>query len=224
MDIHSIYKKRNTKGRPKQYHKYTSILSRRHPRFRRLISLIGPINQEVPIWSTLNDAVLYAVIGQMLSGAAAGSIIQRLIKKFGSSDAVIQWARKTAQIKGAMCGVSQRKRMALKEWAEYLDSNENVYERWRGLPTNEYRKQVLSIWGFGPWSADMIAIFHHGRMNIWPSSDTGIKRACDIVLGRKDARKVESLVSGCETVAAIYMWEMLNRKLSTHIKVERCII
>jgi len=56
-----------------RYKKHLKILSKRTPRLRKLINLIGPIKDEIPLWDNINDAILYAVIGQMLSGAAAKS-------------------------------------------------------------------------------------------------------------------------------------------------------
>ena len=214
MNVQSIYKDRRKTKKHKRYKQYASKLSRRHPRLRQLISLIGPIQNEIPLWQSLNDAVLYAVIGQMLSVAAAGTIIQRLLQRFDNSEVVIKWARKTSHIKGPIHGVSYRKRKALKEWADYLDHPDASFKQWRTLPLNEYRRQILGIWGFGPWSADMIAIFHLGRMDIWPESDIGIKRACNVIFGKKEAGRAKILVKGCETVAAIYMWELLNLKLT----------
>lgn len=71
----------------------------------------------------------------------------------------------------------------------------------------------MNIWGFGRWSADMIGIFHLGRMDIWPESDAGIKKACKLVFRTDQYYKIKKHISGCETVAAIYLWELLNRNL-----------
>ena len=59
----------------------------------------------------------------------------------------------------------------------------------------------------------MIGIFHLGRIDIWPESDAGIKKACRLVFKADQYHKIKRHISGCETVAAIYLWELLNRKL-----------
>lgn len=102
----------------KSFNRYTDILSK-HPRLKNLIEITGHLKYKIPIWSSINDAVLYAVIGQMFSNATSTSIINRLFKKFKTSKAVIEWAKKTGEKKGPIYGASQRKRSALKEWSVY---------------------------------------------------------------------------------------------------------
>src|SRR3989338_4485100 len=209
-DVYSIFPlKRKDK---KRYHKYAAVLSQ-HPRFKSLIDLIGPIQPEVPIWSSIDDAVLYSIIGQMLSLSAASSIIGKLLQEFKTSSVVINWANKTSNAHGALKGISERKRKALRAWKIFAQNNHGVWEDWRTSPLDEYRKQITNIWGFGRWSADMIGIFHLGRMDIWPENDTGIKKACRLVFKTNQYHKIKRHISGCETVAAIYLWELLNRKL-----------
>ena len=86
------------------------------------------------------------------------------------------------------------------------------------MPLNEYRSEICSIWGFGRWSADMIAIFHLGRMDVWPETDAGIQKSSRLVFGTDNYAKINRLISGCETVAALYLWELINKKLLHHFK------
>lgn len=209
-DVYSIFPSKR-KGK-KRYHKYADVLSR-HPRFKSLIDLIGPIQPEVPIWSSIDDAVLYSIIGQMLSLSAASSIIGKLLQEFKTSSAVINWVTKTSNVRGALKGVSERKRKALCVWKTFAESNYGIWEDWKTISLNDYREQVTNIWGFGRWSADMIGIFYLGRIDIWPESDAGIKKACRLVFKTAQYHKIKRHISGCETVAAIYLWELLNRKL-----------
>lgn len=209
-DVYSIFPSENKSK--KRYKKSTVILSK-HPRFKSLIDLIGPIRPEVPIWSSVDDAVLYSVIGQMLSLPAASSIIRKLLQEFKTSSATINWANKTSNVRGALKGVSERKRKALRAWKIFAENNHGVWEDWKTIPLNNYREQIANIWGLGRWSADMIAIFYLGRIDIWPESDAGIKKACRLVFKTDQYHKIKRHISGCETVAAIYLWELLNRKL-----------
>jgi len=149
----------------------------------------------------------------MLSGAAANSIIKRLIIKFGSSDAVITWAKKNSKNKGPLLGVSERKRKALSEWADFVHKNGKRWIHWRQMPLDQFKNELTSIWGFGNWASDMIAIFYLGRMDVWPQSDTGVLKASKIVFKTSNRNKILTYIKGSETVAAIYLWELLNRKL-----------
>ena len=182
-----------------KYKQQVRILSKYLP-LRKVITLIGPLGYDIPIWRSINDAILYAVIGQMLSVSASAS-------------AVLQWARRNCYKKGPVKGVSQRKRKALRAWYVYANDNYNRLNAWKNMPLNEYRSEICSIWGFGRWSADMIAIFHLGRMDVWPETDAGIQKSSRLVFGTDNYAKINRLISGCETVAALYLWELINRKI-----------
>ena len=209
-DVHSIFSSSNSCRN--RYHKHLAALSQ-HPRFRSLIKLVGPIQPEIPIWHSIDDAVLYSVVGQMLSLSAASSIIKKLLQEFKTSSAVIDWASKTSHIEGPFKGLSKRKRKALRAWKDFSQEHPGVWKKWGRLPIDEFRNQVTSIWGFGRWSSDMIGIFHLGRMDVWPENDTGIKKACKVVFKTDRHSNIRKHISGSETVAAIYLWELLNRKL-----------
>lgn len=194
------------------YRSYTEKIASRHPRLKKLIKAVGPPRYKIPIWRSVDSAVLYAVIGQMLSSQAACSIIKKLLEKFGSAQAVITWAGTTAFRLGALQGISQRKRRALKEWSNYLGKEGDVWRRWPAMTLDEYRGQIMNIWGFGRWAADMIAIFYLGRMDVWPDTDKGIDKISKLVFG-KSAKQSRGYVKGYETIAALYFWECANQKL-----------
>lgn len=214
MKVYSIFKKNKKKEEKQPYKRYANKLSYRHPRFKRLINLIGPLPYTVPVWSSVNDAILYATVGQMLSVSATTSIIKKLLEEFSTSAKVISWATKSCKKSGPDKGLSQRKRRTLTEWSKHLKRTGNKYLKWTDMSLDEYRRDITSIWGLGPWAADMVAIFYLGRMDVWPVQDMGIQRACQIVLKTRDTVKIQKYVSGCETVAALYLWELLNKKLN----------
>lgn len=207
----------------KNYHWQNHIrkLRNSHPNFKKLIKLTGKLETKVPKWSNLNDAILYSIIGQMLSIKAANSIIKKLKSRFITSENILIWASKCANRKGPVCGVSQRKRKALREWYKFSNSNSDIHLTWQNSSLDDFRKEIMSIWGLGKWSADMLAIFYLGRMNVWPESDLGIKKASKIIFETENSKKIRKYVSGSETVAAIYLWQLLNKNLITHFQSEK---
>lgn len=211
-DVRSIFPNAAGKNITSKYRQHLRILSKRPP-LKKVINLVGPLGYDVPIWPSINDAVLYAVIGQMLSVSASVSIINHLYKNFGSSSTVLQWAQRNCYKNGPVRGVSQRKRKALKAWCVYTNDNYGKWKSWIDMPLNEYRDEICSIWGFGRWSADMIAIFHLGRMDVWPETDAGLQKACKFIFGKHMQKQIKRYVTGCETIAALYFWELINRKL-----------
>jgi DNA-3-methyladenine glycosylase II len=149
----------------------------------------------------------------MLSVSASVSIISRLYQEFGSSCSVLKWAQKSCYKIGPIRGVSQRKRKAFRAWQLYAKDNYGKWKKWAKMPLSEYREEICSIWGFGRWSADMIAIFHLGRMDVWPETDTGLQKACEVVFKNQTQSQVKGYIAGCETVAALYLWALINKKL-----------
>lgn len=212
-NVQEIFPYPRLRSRIPQYKNQAKVLSRRHPNLKRLVKTIGPLECEVPVWTSLDDAVLYAVIGQMLSIKAAKSIIRKLIQRFHTSKSAIAWAKRSLRRKGPAFGVSWRKRKALAEWHRYMASNSELPTRWGQISLMEYKKEITSVWGFGNWSADMIAIFHLGRMDIFPETDTGIKNACRELFGTDDFSRIRKYIAGCETITALYLWEALDRKI-----------
>jgi len=193
--------------------KHANILSQRHPAFNRLVKVMGDINFDIPSWRRIDDAIVYTVIGQMLSNAASNAIIGRLKQKFADSRNIILWASRTAGRKGPLYGVSQRKRKTLHSWHEFSKRNNGVWKKWTSMPLEKYQDKITGIWGFGQWSADMIAIFYLARMDIWPETDAAIGRVVSAIFGNESTVNIRKYVNGCETVAALYIWELLNRNL-----------
>ena len=192
---------------------HARTLSRRHKGFKQLIKSIGPLKIKVPIWQSIDSAVLYSVVGQMLSASASASILKRLYSRCSTPKKIIEWAHRTRNVQGALCGVSQRKRRALSEWLIYKKGNSKRWLKWTNSHLDLYREDITGIWGFGDWSADMIGIFYLGRMDIWPKSDTGLLRACREVINTGNQQTIMRLVKDCETTAALYLWEYLDRKI-----------
>lgn len=185
----------------------------KNPKLQKLFCLVGNLDYKIPLWDSIDDAVLYAVIGQMLSISAARSIINQLVKKFGSSRRVIDWAGKSSYRSGPVYGVSCRKRKALAEWNKYALNKNNFRAKWLKMPLDNYRAEISSIWGFGRWSADMMAIFYAGRKDIWPESDAGINKASRIIFGSARHSEIKKRIKGYETIISLYLWEMINRKI-----------
>lgn len=61
-DVYSIFPVKIKRGDNFKYQKHIALLSK-HPRFKALIKFLGPLKYAIPIWNSIDDTVLYAVIG-----------------------------------------------------------------------------------------------------------------------------------------------------------------
>lgn len=193
-----------------------AVLAPRHLAIRRLFDTVGTLAIQIPSRGSANDAVLRSVIGQMLSTQAARAIRRRVLGKWPSSVQVFRWACRTAATPGPLLGLSQRKRKALAAWWRYSRRRPSVRTAWARLPTAEFRAEICSIHGLGPWTADMLGIFLLGRPDIWPSTDAGVRRASMVVFAGVGKAKLPQIIRGYESVVALYLWEVLNRRLLEH--------
>jgi len=199
-----------------RYLKHQERLVKQHKMFKKMKEILGPMQYSLPKWDNLNDAVLYAVIGQMLSVKAANSIINNLRSNLSSADDILKWASKNKSKSGPIYGVSRSKRRALAMWNNFYSANRKDIRKWHKQSSSEVKEKIVSIWCFGLWAADMILIFHLGKMDVWPETDGGIKRGVEILFPEKSLQEVKSYVAGAETIAALYIWQMLNEKVEHH--------
>ena len=64
------------------------------------------------------------------------------------------------------------------------------------MPTEELREQLLSIWGIGPWTADIYLLSVVGYGDAWPAGDVALQAAAHHLFNmrkRPDAKKLEKL-------------------------------
>ena len=71
-----------------------------------------------------------------------------------------------------------------------------------------YKKTITSLWGFGDWSAEMIAIFYLGKTNIWSEKDLilnkGINQICDQCKLTPD--ELLKIVDPYQSYLALHIW------------------
>lgn len=154
------------------------------------------------------DAVIKAVVGQMLSLAAANTIYNRIniARKADHSYTGLKEAELRA------CGVSQRKALTIIKFAELYSRDPQRFLNWENLSYDELRKEVNQIWGISDWTASMLAIFTFGLEDVFPERDGTIKRAID----RLEARGVVLVpdeFSPYRSYLALYLWAMIDDNL-----------
>jgi len=194
-------------------------VARRHPTLRHLFNVVGPLQTKVPRGHSTHEAILRVIIGQMLSSKAASAIRIRLMDEHGSAEGVFRWAAKGRAPRGPGGGLSLVKRKALRAWWQYCQEGaDDPAEVWRTLSNAELRDTVSQMYGLGTWSADVLGIFLMGRLEIWPVGDVGLDRARAMVFRGVGKREFAKITAGHESLVAVYLWEVLNRDLTSHFR------
>ena len=66
------------------------------------------------------------------------------------------------------------------------------------MPIEDLRKQLLAIWGIGPWTADIYLLSVVGHGDAWPAGDVALQAAAHHLFKmrkRPDAKKLEKIAT-----------------------------
>lgn len=75
----------------------------------------------------------------------------------------------------------------------------------------ERSEHLQSIWGIGPWTADMASIFYYQDPDVWPEGDMAVQKAfARFTDGVFTAIDVANLFSPHRSYLALYMWRIVD--------------
>ncbi|MBL6701180.1 MAG: DNA-3-methyladenine glycosylase 2 family protein [Gammaproteobacteria bacterium] len=154
------------------------------------------------------------IIGQQISIEAASSIERRIRKKIKSitpKKLINVVDRDLREL-----GLSFRKIKYIKEIAEICIYDSRFFLDIKLLSDSEAIKSLSSLYGIGPWSAEMFLIFQLNRQNILPTGDVGlINSFCkNYQIDKKDflieVSKQKLIWEPYCTVATWYLWRDID--------------
>jgi DNA-3-methyladenine glycosylase II len=164
--------------------------------------------------NTTFETFFKIIIGQQISIEAASSIERRIRKKIKSitPKKIINIADSDLR----ELGLSFRKIKYIKEIAEICINDSKFFLDIKLLSDGEAIKLLSSLYGIGPWSAEMFLIFQLNRQNILPTGDIGlINSFCkNYQIDKKDFLKEVSnqkqIWEPYCTVATWYLWRDID--------------
>lgn len=159
----------------------------------------------------IDHLAVRTIVSQLLSTAAARTITARLLDAHGTVEGIIAWAMVAHDDDPPAFGLSRSKRRAIGEWGRFVAREGEPREQWAGLPADELRTRICELRGFGPWSADMLAIFGFGHPDIWPEGDVAVMRVARRLWPRRKAPSIRRLVAGHGSYAALCCWSVIER-------------
>ena len=182
---------------------------------RVIASLIATYPNEVLLghqnpFSTL----VKAIVGQQISIKAAAAIEKRLESLIGHFSTERYLAAPEEQLR--TCGLSRPKIRYITNVAKALDSGQLTPSTWSTMSDDEIAKQLISISGIGPWTAQMFLIFHLHRADVLPLGDVGLLKAINLNYGEgkqlsdSEIRKIAQVWQPYRTVATWYLWRSLD--------------
>jgi 3-methyladenine DNA glycosylase/8-oxoguanine DNA glycosylase len=187
------------------------VAQRKHTEIARLIKRNGEISLENSATTSVVEFFARTVVSQQLASRAARSIwcrVVELAKQMDEPFASLFDGRHNSALRH--CGISRSKLKALALMSEAYRSGQISEENLSGASYDEIVHRVTGLWGFGAWSADMVAMFYARLPDVWPGSDAALMRGLrTLVPGRQPAR-VAICYSPFRTYLARHVWRGLD--------------
>ena len=195
----------------------TAWLTQQDARLGACIARLGGCELVPPSGKTLFAALCEAVIYQQLAGTAARAITLRYCKELGGGGfpepaAVVELGE--ARLRS--CGLSGAKASTILAAAEAITSGELDLEALALQPDAEVSAALTRLRGVGPWTVQMLLMFHLGRPDVLPCGDLGVRKALaqlDELPQLPSPREVAergSCWAPFRAVAAWYLWKSLG--------------
>jgi DNA-3-methyladenine glycosylase II len=161
----------------------------------------------------LFDFLSRSVVGQQLSKTAAESIWGRLIAlSLRRKSGLLQFSilENFEHMKG--CGLSAAKVKTIIGLSEAIRSGLLIEEDIASLDSDSLKREITKLWGIGPWTADMTAIFYFNFPNIWSPTDASLTKGMRI-LSNGNLELEETILrtmSPYLSYFALHVWEGLD--------------
>ena len=179
-----------------------------YPVLRAALVAAGPITVTPPTHVHVADRRFVEVVNQQLSTRAAAAIWARIVAAAAATGLGPRGLFETGDGDGLRaCGLSGNKVRAVQaivaaEAAGLLGPGLG------GLPHAERAAILCGIRGVGPWTADMVGIFHFHDPDIWPGGDVAAVGCLRRLTGQDDTGAVAARFAPYRSILARYLWHI----------------
>ena len=184
-------------------------LASRDAALGRLMEAVGPLRRE-----RLPDpfmALVHAIAGQQVSGAAHASVWRRLREAF--PDFTPEKLAATAPEDLRALGLSLRKAAHIREISRRAHSGELDLAGLCALDDAGLAAALCELPGVGQWTAEMLMIFSLGRRDVLSLGDFGIRKGLRMLYRKRElppafVARVRKRYSPCASAASLYLWAL----------------
>jgi DNA-3-methyladenine glycosylase II len=163
------------------------------------------------------ETLAHSIASQQISGAVARKMIERLkAQHSGRFPTPAELAAATPEsLRPA--GFSFAKIAALQDLAAHcLDGRLPDDPVLAAMSDDEIIERCVAVRGIGPWSAQMLLMFHFGRQDVLPVGDFGVRNGFRLAYRLKGMPKPKALLAYGErwapyrSAAAWYLWRAVE--------------
>jgi len=194
----------------REIHSHLIEVSKKHCKpLQKLLQKNGVIEINVPKNFPLFDCLTQTVIEQQLAYAAAKTIWQRINKAASSADQTLfQFCNQKNRANLKKIGLSGNKIKAILGARSAIKNGDLNADDLSVMNYEKLHKTITSLWGFGNWSVDMIAIFYYGMTNIWSDQDLVLNRGIESLCEKTDLSPEDllQLVNPYQSYLALHIW------------------
>lgn len=193
-------------------------LSASDPALKRALDTTG-----IPAWRSVPPAyqsIARTIVYQQISTKAAANIWARLLN-WANHDLQPHSILTAKENKLRNCGLSGPKIRHLTSIADAISSGVLDLGRLAGLSDQDARKQLISVRGIGPWTADIYLMGALGRLDPFPATDIGLIESLRLLQGAEARMSFKDFERHAEhwrpyrAVAAHILWGYLNHPRSS---------
>jgi 3-methyladenine DNA glycosylase/8-oxoguanine DNA glycosylase len=197
-------------------HDIAADIVRRDPRFRKVVTLAGPVPSRRP--SPVSDrfpTLISAITSQLLATKAATTIHARVVESCGgvvSVESVL--AAGPERLRAA--GLSRTKAAAMIDLATHAHDGRVHLARHGRMSDEDIIKEVSAVHGVGPWTIQMYLMHTLGRRDVWPVGDFGVRYGWSLIHGleemisEKQLRVSGDRFEGVRSDVAWYCWQAVH--------------
>jgi len=177
--------------------------------------LLGPVVRQfgadgISSRDDLFQTLVRSIVGQQISVLAADAIWGRLVEHLGEVTPAAVLASNQKNIAG--CGVTRPKASYIHGLAERSD--ELLNQAWDTMSDEAIQKHLVQFRGIGPWTAEMILMFHFLRPDIFSLGDIGLIRGAQRLVPEAETKEHVGEIAErwrpYRTAAAWYLWRILD--------------
>jgi len=202
---------------PADYRRARRHLMRVDPVLAEVVRQVGPCGLADRQRTDHLSALIGAIVSQQLSTKAATTIFGRVLALFPESiipDAAALAAIDDRTLRRA--GLSGQKVGYLRDLSARIADGRLRLDELDALPDDEVVARLVSVKGFGRWTAEMFLMFRLHRPDVLPVGDLGIVNAVQRLYRlrkRPDAKRLLDIGKPWRpyrSVASWYLWQSLT--------------
>ena len=157
----------------------------------------------------LFTALVYAIVGQLISVKAAHTIWERMQERIGEISPNNMAAFTADDIQ--QCGMTMKKAVTIQNISQTISQGELNLQKLYDLPDEAVIQKLIMLKGIGKWTAEMVLIHSMERRDVVSWGDIAIRRGMMKLYGlpaitKEQFEQYRLRYSPLGSIASIYLW------------------